>query len=52
MTRGQLRRMAELARDEGVTVRWQEARDGMVGVLGGLLSLSRRLRRAGDARDR
>ncbi|WP_405805202.1 hypothetical protein [Streptomyces sp. NBC_01187] len=47
MTRGQLRRMAELARDEGVTVRWQEARDGMVGVLGGLLSLSRRLRRAG-----
>ncbi|MFD7613649.1 hypothetical protein [Streptomyces sp. NPDC059828] len=26
MSRGQLRRMAELARDEGVTVRWQEAR--------------------------
>ncbi|WP_344570254.1 hypothetical protein [Streptomyces axinellae] len=47
MTRGQLRRMAELARDEGITVRWQEARDGAVGVLGGLLSLSRRLSRAG-----
>jgi hypothetical protein len=26
MSRGQLRRMAELARDEGHTVRWQEAR--------------------------
>ncbi|SCF84037.1 hypothetical protein GA0115280_115514 [Streptomyces sp. Cmuel-A718b] len=26
MSRGQLRRMAELARDEGITVRWQEAR--------------------------
>ncbi|MET9431926.1 MULTISPECIES: hypothetical protein [unclassified Streptomyces] len=28
MSRGQLRRMAALARDEGVTVRWQEARLG------------------------
>ncbi|MFI5754347.1 hypothetical protein [Streptomyces sp. NPDC051569] len=28
MSRGQLRRMAELARDEGFTVRWQEARGG------------------------
>ncbi len=28
MTRGQLRRMAELARDEGHTVRWEEARGG------------------------
>ncbi|MZD05020.1 hypothetical protein GTW43_07965 [Streptomyces sp. SID5785] len=28
MTRGQLRRMAELARDDGHTVRWEEARGG------------------------
>ncbi|MFD5570200.1 hypothetical protein [Streptomyces cadmiisoli] len=28
MTRGQLRRMAELAREEGYTVRWEEARGG------------------------
>lgn len=28
MSRGQLRRMAELARDEGFRVRWQEARGG------------------------
>ncbi|WP_338672389.1 hypothetical protein V1460_05065 [Streptomyces sp. SCSIO 30461] len=28
MSRGQLRRMAELARDEGFTVHWQEARGG------------------------
>ncbi|WP_330173962.1 hypothetical protein OG875_10510 [Streptomyces sp. NBC_01498] len=28
MSRGQLRRMAELARDAGFTVRWQEARGG------------------------
>ncbi|WP_223776360.1 hypothetical protein [Streptomyces sp. 135] len=28
MTRGQLRRMAQLARDEGVEVRWEEARGG------------------------
>jgi hypothetical protein len=46
MTRGQLRRMAELARDEGITVRWQEARAGTTGALTSLLSLARRLRRA------
>lgn len=28
MTRGQLRRMSQLARDEGVEVRWEEARGG------------------------
>ncbi|MEV2198596.1 hypothetical protein AB0E11_01080 [Streptomyces fradiae] len=28
MSRGQLRRMAQLARDEGVTVRWHDARGG------------------------
>ena len=28
MTRGQLRRMAELAREEGHEVRWEEARGG------------------------
>ncbi|MFF8830460.1 hypothetical protein [Streptomyces sp. NPDC015131] len=28
MSRGQLRRMAQLARDEGIAVRWQEARGG------------------------
>src|SRR5512147_116166 len=28
MTRGQLRRMADLARDEGYRVRWEEARGG------------------------
>ena len=28
MTRGQLRRVAELARDEGIAVRWEEARGG------------------------
>lgn len=28
MTRGQLRRMAELAREEGHEVRWEDARDG------------------------
>ncbi|WP_433857902.1 hypothetical protein [Streptomyces kronopolitis] len=47
MTRGQLRRMAELARDEGHTVRWEEARGGPtapVRTIGGLTPL---LRRAG-----
>ncbi|MDH2391849.1 hypothetical protein QCN29_24330 [Streptomyces sp. HNM0663] len=33
MSRGQLRRMAELARDEGITVRWQEARGGVGALL-------------------
>lgn len=32
-SRGQLRRMAELARDEGVLVRWYEARGGRGGLL-------------------
>jgi hypothetical protein len=32
-SRGQLRRMAELARDEGVVVRWYEARGGRGGLL-------------------
>nr|WP_244502405.1 hypothetical protein [Streptomyces oceani] len=32
MTRGQLRRMAELARDEGHSVRWAEARGGAAPV--------------------
>ncbi|MFI0904038.1 hypothetical protein ACH4TE_10860 [Streptomyces sioyaensis] len=47
MTRGQLRRMAELARDEGHAVRWEEARGGPtapVRTIGGLTPL---LRRAG-----
>jgi hypothetical protein len=37
ISRGQLRRMAELAREEGVIVRWYEARGGE-GRRGGLLS--------------
>ncbi|MFI6939460.1 hypothetical protein ACIBI4_09325 [Streptomyces sp. NPDC050418] len=44
MTRGQLRRMAELARDEGHSVRWEEARGGSTAPLrtiGGLTSLLR-----------
>ncbi|GAU65062.1 hypothetical protein SSP35_01_03990 [Streptomyces sp. NBRC 110611] len=48
MTRGQLRRMAELARDEGHTVRWEEARGGPTAPLrtiGGLTPLLRRARR-------
>ncbi|UQA93440.1 hypothetical protein [Streptomyces halobius] len=48
MTRGQLRRMAELARDEGHTVRWEEARGGATAPLrtiGGLAPLLRRARR-------
>ncbi|MHB9859560.1 hypothetical protein [Streptomyces sp. YIM S03343] len=47
MTRGQLRRMAELARDEGYEVRWEEARGGAGApfqTVGGLAPL---LRRAG-----
>ncbi|WP_335981781.1 MULTISPECIES: hypothetical protein [Streptomycetaceae] len=32
-SRGQLRRMAELARDEGASVRWYEARGGRGGLL-------------------
>ncbi|MER7984139.1 hypothetical protein ABTY53_00825 [Streptomyces noursei] len=48
MTRGQLRRMAELARDEGHTLRWEEARGGTTAPLrtiGGLTPLLRRARR-------
>ncbi|MFE1292273.1 hypothetical protein [Streptomyces sp. NPDC058751] len=48
MTRGQLRRMAELARDEGHTVRWEEARGGTTApfrTIGGLAPLLRRARR-------
>ncbi|MGW8381033.1 hypothetical protein [Streptomyces sp. ODS28] len=49
MTRGQLRRMAELARDEGYPVRWEEARDGVaapaktIGALAGPLRRARRI---------
>ncbi|MFI1162390.1 hypothetical protein ACH4UM_01975 [Streptomyces sp. NPDC020801] len=45
MTRGQLRRMAELARDEGHEVRWEEARGGAAApfqTIGGLTPLLRR----------
>src|SRR5690349_17119887 len=48
MTRGQLRRMAELARDEGHSVRWEEARGGSTApfhTIGGLAPLLRRARR-------
>lgn len=46
MTRGQLRRVAELARDEGIAVRWQEARGGPTAPLKTVGSLARDLRRA------
>nr|WP_314172213.1 hypothetical protein [Streptomyces sp. DSM 40971] len=46
MTRGQLRRVAELARDEGVTVRWEDARGGPTAPLKTIGSLARELRRA------
>jgi hypothetical protein len=45
MTRGQLRRMAELAREEGHEVRWEEARGGATApfrTIGGLAGLLRR----------
>ncbi|MDH6217349.1 hypothetical protein [Streptomyces pseudovenezuelae] len=45
MTRGQLRRMAELAREEGHQVRWEEARGGPAApfqTIGGLSGLLRR----------
>ncbi|SED45924.1 hypothetical protein SAMN04490357_4865 [Streptomyces misionensis] len=45
MTRGQLRRMADLARDEGYRVRWEEARGGATApfaTIGGLAGLLRR----------
>ncbi|MFJ2904482.1 hypothetical protein [Streptomyces sp. NPDC087212] len=48
MTRGQLRRMAELARDEGHQVRWEEARGGPAApfqTIGGLTGMLRRASR-------
>nr|WP_313896536.1 hypothetical protein [Streptomyces sp. GC420] len=46
MSRGQLRRMAELARDEGIGVRWQEARGGPGALLRTLRELGPAVRRA------
>ncbi|MFF9096917.1 hypothetical protein ACF1AY_30280 [Streptomyces sp. NPDC014776] len=46
MTRGQLRRMADLARDEGHTVRWEEARGGPAAPFQTVGGLAGRLRRA------
>ncbi|MFC9960716.1 hypothetical protein ACFVIB_25580 [Streptomyces nigra] len=48
MTRGQLRRTAELARTEGHTIRWEEARGGATApfrTIGGLAGLLRRAER-------
>ncbi|GAA0335805.1 hypothetical protein QZH56_12095 [Streptomyces olivoreticuli] len=48
MTRGQLRRMAELARDQGHQVRWEEARGGPgapVQTVGGLAGALRKAHR-------
>ncbi|KOG30438.1 hypothetical protein [Streptomyces resistomycificus] len=45
MTRGQLRRMAELAREEGHEVRWEEARGGPLApfqTIGGLAGMLRK----------
>ncbi|MFJ9406210.1 hypothetical protein [Streptomyces sp. NPDC101393] len=47
MTRGQLRRMAELARDEGHAVRWEEARGGPTAPLRTVGGLTPLLRKAG-----
>jgi hypothetical protein len=46
MTRGQLRRMTEFAMDEGITVRWCEARASKGALLGTALSLAPALRSA------
>ncbi|MFF5155121.1 hypothetical protein ACFY3N_02420 [Streptomyces sp. NPDC000348] len=46
MTRGQLRRMAELAREEGHQVRWEEARGGAGAPLQTVGGLTAPLRRA------
>ncbi|MEU9590537.1 hypothetical protein AB0D84_12525 [Streptomyces sp. NPDC048193] len=46
MTRGQLRRMAELARREGHEVRWEEARGGATAPFRTVGSLTTPLRRA------
>ncbi|MFI8093357.1 hypothetical protein ACIF9R_34445 [Streptomyces sp. NPDC086080] len=47
MTRGQLRRMAELAREEGHEIRWEEARGGAGAPLRTVGGLAGPLRRAG-----
>ena len=47
MSRGQLRRMAEFARDEGVTVRWCEARSSRGALLNTAAKLVPQLRSAG-----
>ncbi|MEV6960053.1 hypothetical protein AB0M97_12785 [Streptomyces sp. NPDC051207] len=47
MTRGQLRRMAELARREGYEVRWEEARGGPAAPFRTVGGLAGMLRRAG-----
>lgn len=46
MSRGQLRRMAALARDEGYQVRWQEARGSRFAPLKALAALARDVRAA------
>lgn len=46
MTRGQLRRMAELARDDGLDVRWEDARGGAAAPFRTVGTLAGRLRRA------
>ncbi|GAA2550596.1 MULTISPECIES: hypothetical protein [Streptomyces] len=46
MTRGQLRRMSELAREEGHEVRWEEARGGPAAPLHTIGGLAGPLRRA------
>ncbi|MGW5846803.1 hypothetical protein ACWFQ8_02355 [Streptomyces sp. NPDC055254] len=46
MSRGQLRRMAGLARDEGHQVQWQEARGGRLAPLKALAALARDVRAA------
>ncbi|MFE2009229.1 hypothetical protein [Streptomyces sp. NPDC059491] len=46
MSRGQLRRMAQLARDEGLAVRWQEARGGRGALVRTLRELAGPLRAA------
>ncbi|GAA3492520.1 hypothetical protein [Streptomyces cremeus] len=47
MSRGQLRRMAELARGEGCAVRWEDAREGAGAPLRTVAGLAPALRRAG-----
>ncbi|MFE9255155.1 hypothetical protein [Streptomyces sp. NPDC006879] len=46
MSRGQLRRVAAIARDEGFTVCWREARGGSLAPLKALASLLGQVRRA------